>query len=30
MCIPPPLGPDIHLNTAGYGVTAQAFLDALP
>jgi hypothetical protein len=30
MCIPPPLGPDIHLNTAGYGVTAQAFLDTLP
>ena len=23
-------GPDIHLNTDGYGVAAQAFLDALP
>jgi lysophospholipase L1-like esterase len=29
-CIPPPLGPDIHANTAGYGVIAQAFLDAMP
>jgi hypothetical protein len=28
-CVPPPLGPDIHANTAGYGVIAQAFLDAL-
>jgi lysophospholipase L1-like esterase len=25
MCAPPPLGPDIHANTAGYGVIAQAF-----
>lgn len=30
MCTPPPLGPDIHLNTTGYGVVAQAFLDAIP
>jgi lysophospholipase L1-like esterase len=29
-CIPPPLGPDVHPNTAGYGVIAQAFLDAMP
>jgi lysophospholipase L1-like esterase len=25
MCAPPPLGPNIHANTAGYGVIAQAF-----
>ncbi len=25
MCAPPPLGPDIHANTAGYGVIARAF-----
>jgi lysophospholipase L1-like esterase len=30
ICVPPPLGPDVHANTAGYGVIAQAFLDALP
>jgi lysophospholipase L1-like esterase len=30
MCAPPPLGPNIHANTAGYGVIAQAFAAALP
>ncbi len=30
ICFPPPLGPDVHANTAGYGEIAQAFLDALP
>ncbi len=30
VCFPPPLGPDVHPNTASYGVIAQAFLDALP
>ena len=25
MCAPAPLGPDIHANTAGYGVIAKAF-----
>ena len=30
ICTPPPLGPDIHANTAGYGVIAQAFVDQLP
>jgi lysophospholipase L1-like esterase len=30
ICTPPPLGPDIHANTAGYGVIAQAFADQLP
>lgn len=30
ICFPPPLGPDVHANTAGYGVIAQAFQDALP
>ena len=30
MCASPPLGPDIHPNTAGYGVIAQAFKNALP
>jgi lysophospholipase L1-like esterase len=29
-CVPPPLGPDLHANTAGYAAIAQAFLDALP
>jgi hypothetical protein len=30
ICTPPPLGPDIHANSAGYGVIAQAFADQLP
>ena len=30
MCMSPPLGPDIHANTEGYGVIADAFLKALP
>jgi lysophospholipase L1-like esterase len=29
MCAAPPLGPDIHANTAGYGVIAQAFANVL-
>jgi lysophospholipase L1-like esterase len=29
-CIPPPLGPDVHANTAGYAAITQAFLDAMP
>lgn len=29
ICAGPPLGPDIHLKTAGYGVVARAFLRAL-
>lgn len=29
ICTPPPLGPDIHANSAGYGVIAQAFADKL-
>jgi hypothetical protein len=29
MFTPPPFGPDIHANTAGYGVIAQAFLEVL-
>jgi hypothetical protein len=29
ICTPPPLGPDIHANSAGYGVIAQAFADQL-
>jgi lysophospholipase L1-like esterase len=29
ICTPPPLGPDIHANTTGYGVIAQAFADRL-
>lgn len=29
ICAPPPLGPDVHPNTAGYGEIAQAFLDAV-
>jgi len=30
MCASPPLGPNVHPNTAGYGVIAQAFNKALP
>jgi lysophospholipase L1-like esterase len=30
ICTPPPLGPDIHANTEGYGVIANAFEDVLP
>ncbi len=30
ICTPPPLGPDIHANTTGYGVIAQAFEQVLP
>jgi lysophospholipase L1-like esterase len=30
ICFPPPLGPDVHANTAGYGVIAHTFLAALP
>jgi lysophospholipase L1-like esterase len=29
MCAAPPLGPDIHPNTAGYGVIAQAFAEVV-
>jgi lysophospholipase L1-like esterase len=29
LCTPPPLGPDIHANTAGYGVIAHAFEEVL-
>jgi len=29
-CTPPPLGPDIHPNTDGYGVIATAFDEVLP
>ena len=29
MCAPPPLGPNIHANTAGYGVIAHAFENIL-
>ena len=29
-CTPPPRGPDIHPNTEGYGVIAQAFQAVLP
>jgi lysophospholipase L1-like esterase len=29
MCAPPPFGPDGHLNAAGYGVAAQAFLNVV-
>jgi lysophospholipase L1-like esterase len=29
ICTPPPLGPDIHANTDGYGVIAEAFEDIL-
>jgi lysophospholipase L1-like esterase len=30
LCTPPPLGPDLHPNNAGYGVIARAFERALP
>jgi|SRR5882724_1170999 len=30
MCAAPPLAPDIHANTEGYGVIAEAFLNVLP
>lgn len=30
MCIPPPVGPNIHATPEGYGVIAGAFLSALP
>jgi lysophospholipase L1-like esterase len=30
VCAPPPLGPDIHANTDGYGVIAKAFEEQLP
>jgi lysophospholipase L1-like esterase len=30
ICAAPPHGPDIHANSAGYGVIAQAFAAALP
>ncbi len=30
MCVPPPIGPNIHANADGYGVIAGAFLAALP
>ena len=29
MCAPPPVGPNIHANVAGYGAIAAAFLDVL-
>lgn len=29
MCAPPPFGPDIHANDAGYGVIAEAFHEVL-
>jgi lysophospholipase L1-like esterase len=29
ICFPPPLGPDVHANTAGYGVIAQTFFDVV-
>jgi lysophospholipase L1-like esterase len=29
ICAPPPHGPDIHANTTGYGVIAQALADQL-
>jgi lysophospholipase L1-like esterase len=29
ICTPPPLGPDIHANSRGYDVIAQAFADQL-
>jgi lysophospholipase L1-like esterase len=29
-CAPPPHGPDLHPNTAGYDVIARAFADVLP
>ncbi len=30
MCVPPPIGPNIHANPDGYGIIAGAFLAALP
>lgn len=30
MCIPPPVGPNIHANPEGYGIMAGAFLPVLP
>jgi len=30
MCVPPPVGPNIHANPDGYGIMALAFLAALP
>ena len=30
ICTPPPHGPDIHANSDGYGVIAQAFEEVLP
>jgi lysophospholipase L1-like esterase len=30
LCTPPPHGPDIHFNTDGYGVAAQAFEQVVP
>jgi lysophospholipase L1-like esterase len=29
LCAPPPHGPDLHLNTDGYGVVAEAFAEVL-
>jgi lysophospholipase L1-like esterase len=30
MCVPPPVGPNIHATAEGYAVIAEAFLAALP
>jgi lysophospholipase L1-like esterase len=30
LCTPPPLGPDLHPNDAGYRAMAEAFARALP
>lgn len=30
MCEPPPVGPDIHANAAGYGLIADTMLNAMP
>ncbi len=30
MCVPPPIGPNIHANAEGYAVIAEAFLAVLP
>jgi hypothetical protein len=30
MCVPPPVGPNIHANADGYAVIAGAFLAVLP
>jgi lysophospholipase L1-like esterase len=30
ICAPPPHGPDVHANSEGYGVIAQAFEEVLP